>query len=82
MPSSQPLAAAERPVILSRFSLELPMSRRASLILLLIFLPLWLAASYGLRFALMEDDRWVGLCVEEAARWECQLRAGIGLLMR
>lgn len=57
------------------------MSRRASLILLLIFLPLWLAASYGLRFALMEDDRWVGLCVEEAARWECQLRAGIGLLI-
>lgn len=56
------------------------MSRRAAVILLM-FLPLWLAASYGLRFALMEDGQWVGLCVEQASRWECQLRDGLGLLI-
>ncbi|QEY61647.1 hypothetical protein FXN65_06105 [Metapseudomonas lalkuanensis] len=57
------------------------MSSRSSLILLLILLPLWLAASYGVRFALMEDGQWVGLCVDEAQRWECQVRAGLGLLI-
>lgn len=57
------------------------MSSRSSLILLLILLPLWLAASYGVRFALMEDGQWVGVCVEEAQRWECQARAGLGLLI-
>jgi hypothetical protein len=57
------------------------MSSRSSLILLLILLPLWLGASYGVRFALMEDGQWVGLCVEEAQRWECQARAGLGLLI-
>ncbi|MCY1543207.1 hypothetical protein D9M68_790120 [compost metagenome] len=29
----------------------------------------------------MEDGQWVGLCVEEAQRWECQARAGLGLLI-
>ncbi|WP_137885246.1 hypothetical protein [Pseudomonas sp. 2FE] len=57
------------------------MSRRLPLIALLIVLPLWLAASYGLRFALMEDGQWVGLCVDEAQRWECQVRSGLGLLI-
>lgn len=57
------------------------MSCRSSLILLLILLPLWLAASYGVRFALMEDGQWVGLCVDEAQRWECQVRSGLGLLI-
>ncbi|WP_137818465.1 hypothetical protein [Pseudomonas sp. 2FG] len=57
------------------------MSRRLPLIALLIALPLWLAASYGLRFALMEDGQWVGLCVDEAQRWECQVRSGLGLLI-
>ncbi|MNQ27454.1 hypothetical protein D3C85_407140 [compost metagenome] len=57
------------------------MSSRSSLILLLILLPLWLAASYGVRFALMEDGQWVGLCVDQAQRWECQARAGLGLLI-
>jgi len=57
------------------------MSRRLPLILLLIILPLWLAACYGLRFAFVEDGQWVGLCVEDAQRWECQLRAGLGLLI-
>ncbi|CAD5109243.1 hypothetical protein [Zestomonas carbonaria] len=57
------------------------MSRRFSLLLLLVALALWLAASYGLRFALMENGQWVGLCVDEAQRWECRLRSGLGLLI-
>ncbi|UUY08028.1 hypothetical protein LRS11_19805 [Pseudomonas sp. J452] len=57
------------------------MSRHLSLLVLLLVLPLWLAASYGVRFALMEDGQWVGLCVDEAARWECQARAGLGWLI-
>ncbi len=44
------------------------MSRRLPLILLLIVLPLWLAASYGVRYGLMEDGQWVGICVDEALR--------------
>lgn len=57
------------------------MSFRFPLIALLLLLPLWLAASYGVRFALMEDGQWIGLCIEEAQRWECQLRAGLGLMI-
>ncbi|WP_394561157.1 hypothetical protein [Aquipseudomonas alcaligenes] len=57
------------------------MSRHFPLLLLLLVLPLWLAASYGVRFALMEDGQWVGLCVEQAARWECQARASLGYLI-
>jgi hypothetical protein len=57
------------------------MSRRLPLLVLFIVLPLWLAASYGLRYALMEDAQWVGICADEALRWECQLRSGLGLLI-
>jgi len=57
------------------------MRPRLSLVLLLIALPVWLAASYGLRYGLMEDSQWVGTCVAEAARWECQLRSSLGLLI-
>ncbi|SIQ34465.1 hypothetical protein [Aquipseudomonas alcaligenes] len=57
------------------------MSRHIPFLLLLLVLPLWLAASYGVRFALMEDGQWVGICVEHAARWECQARAGLGYLI-
>jgi hypothetical protein len=57
------------------------MSRRLPLVLLLLALPLWLAASYGLRYGLMEDARWVGLCIEEASRWECQARSTLGLMI-
>ncbi|WP_043309443.1 hypothetical protein [Pseudomonas sp. ML96] len=57
------------------------MSRHFPLLLLLLVLPLWLAASYGVRFALMEDGQWVGLCVEQASRWECQARASLGYLI-
>ena len=34
-----------------------PMSHRFPLILLLIALPLWLAASYGARYGFMEDGQ-------------------------
>ncbi len=57
------------------------MSRRLPLIALLIVLALWLAAAYGLRFALMEDSQWVGICADQAQRWECQVRNGLGLLI-
>jgi len=57
------------------------MSRRVPLIALLIILPLWLAASYGVRYALMEDAQWVGICANEALNWECQLRSCLGLLI-
>lgn len=57
------------------------MPRRLPVILLLLVLSLWLAASYGVRFGLMEDSRWVGLCAESAGRWECVARAQLGLLI-
>lgn len=57
------------------------MHPRLPWILLLIALPLWLAASYGLRYGLMEDPHWVGTCVAEAGRWECQLRSNLGWLI-
>lgn len=57
------------------------MSRHLPLLLLLLALPLWLAACYGVRFALMEDGQWVGVCVEQAQRWECQTRAALGWLI-
>ena len=47
------------------------MRPRLPFILLLIALPVWLAAGYGLRYGLMEDAQWVGTCVAEATRWEC-----------
>lgn len=52
-----------------------------SLILLFLLFALCLAASYGLRFSLMEDGQWVGLCAQQAARWECQLRSWLGWLI-
>ena len=57
------------------------MSRRLPLILLLIALPLWLAASYAARYGFMEDGKWVGICVDEASRWECQVRSNLGLMI-
>ncbi|WDY59301.1 hypothetical protein [Pseudomonas sp. PSKL.D1] len=46
---------------------------------LLLFLALWLAASYGVRYGLMEDGRWVGLCAVPGEYWQCQVRAWLGL---
>jgi len=57
------------------------MSRRLPVILLLVLLPLWLAASYGARYGFMEDGRWVGICVDEASRWECTVRSNLGLMI-
>ncbi|MNZ80722.1 hypothetical protein D3C78_993650 [compost metagenome] len=57
------------------------MSRRLPVILLCIVLPLWLVASYGARYGFMEDAQWVGICVDQASRWECQLRSGLGLMI-
>lgn len=57
------------------------MSRRLPLIALALFLPLWLAASYEVRYALMEDAQWVGACVEQAQVWQCQARSVLGLLI-
>jgi len=55
------------------------MSRSLPAALLLMFLALWLAASYGLRFGLMEDGQWVGLCTVPGDHWQCQVRALLGL---
>jgi hypothetical protein len=57
------------------------MSRRLPVILLLVLLPLWLAASYGARYGFMEDGKWVGICVDEASRWECSVRSSLGLMI-
>ena len=56
------------------------MSRR-SLGLLLLCLAVWLAACYGVRFAFMEDNQWVGVCAESAGVWQCQLRSALGLMI-
>jgi hypothetical protein len=52
-----------------------------AVILLLVALPLWLAASYGARYGFMEDGQWVGICADEASRWECQVRSNLGLMI-
>ncbi|WP_285426658.1 hypothetical protein [Pseudomonas sp. efr-133-TYG-103a] len=57
------------------------MSRRLPLVLAFIALALWLAASYGLRYGLMEEVRWVGLCADGASQWQCVVRAKLGLLI-
>jgi len=57
------------------------MSRRLPVIVLLVLLPLWLAASYGARYGFMEDGKWVGICVDEASRWECLVRSNLGLMI-
>ncbi|CAI8861534.1 putative membrane protein [Pseudomonas donghuensis] len=61
--------------------LECRMSRRLPLIALLVFLPLWLAASYGLRYVLMEDAHWLATCADQAQLWGCQARSVMGLMI-
>lgn len=56
------------------------MSRRL-ILLLLVLIALSLCFSYALRFGLMEDGQWVGVCAEQAQLWECQLRSVLGLLI-
>ncbi|WP_460418401.1 hypothetical protein [Pseudomonas sp. microsymbiont 2] len=55
------------------------MTRWWPAVALLLFLPLWLAASYGVRYGLMEDARWVGLCSVPGEVWQCQARSLLGL---
>ena len=55
------------------------MARWWPVVALLLFLPLWLAASYGVRYGLMEDARWVGLCSVPGEVWQCQVRSLLGL---
>lgn len=54
---------------------------RSPLWVVLCVLPLWLLALYGLRFAFIEDSRWVGRCAETPGDWQCQLRSGLGWLI-
>lgn len=54
---------------------------RLPMIPVFVALALWLAASYGLRYELMEGSQWVGICVDDALRWECQLRSNLGLMI-
>ena len=56
------------------------MTSRA-LIILLLLAAFALAAGYALRFGLMEDGQWVGVCAEQAIRWACQLRDPLGRLI-
>ncbi len=55
------------------------MSRSLPAAQLLMFLALWLAASYGVRYGLMEDGQWVGLCTVPTAYWQCEVRSLLGL---
>ena len=55
------------------------MSRSLPAALLLLFLALWLVASYGVRYGLMEDAQWVGLCTVPGEYWQCQVRSLLGL---
>ncbi|HYQ53377.1 MAG TPA: hypothetical protein VES70_23435 [Pseudomonas sp.] len=55
------------------------MSRSLPVAFLLLFLALWLAASYGVRHGLMEDAQWVGLCTVPGEYWQCQVRSLLGL---
>ena len=56
----------------------MPLNRRAYLQLTL--LALWLGLSYGFRFYLMEDVRWVDICGgANHADPTCAVRAGVGV---
>jgi glucan phosphoethanolaminetransferase (alkaline phosphatase superfamily) len=55
------------------------MPRSLPAVWLVLFLGVWLAASYGVRYGLMEDGQWVGLCTAPAAYWQCEVRSLLGL---
>jgi hypothetical protein len=57
------------------------MKRYLPIVLALLLAALVLSASLILRTQLMENDRWVGLCVAEPERMGCQLRAMLGWLI-
>lgn len=52
-----------------------------STVISLILLALWMAACYGVRFHLMENVDWLEICDKTPARLECELRAGMGLMI-
>jgi hypothetical protein len=53
------------------------MSRSTAIAAFLLLL--WLALCYWLRFAVMEDIRWVEECTVDTALWICELRSLLGL---
>ena len=57
------------------------MKRYLPFIFLFALVAIVLTVSLMLRTQLMEDDRWVGLCVSEPDQWGCQLRATLGWLI-
>jgi hypothetical protein len=57
------------------------MSRHVPWIVLLLAAALCLAVSVVLRYQLMENDRWVGLCAVEPERLGCMARDALGWLI-
>ncbi|MDZ5601360.1 hypothetical protein SJI00_00990 [Pseudomonas sp. RP23018S] len=57
------------------------MSRGMTVVSGMLALALLLAASYGVRYALMEDAQWVGLCAAADGPWQCAVRGGLGLMI-
>ena len=57
------------------------MPRYLSLILVLIFAALSLLASLVLRYQVMENEVWVGLCVTDPTQLGCEVRALFGWLI-
>lgn len=47
----------------------------------LLSLGLWVGAAYAVRYGLMENTTWVAACAVEPARWACQARSGLGLMI-
>jgi hypothetical protein len=55
------------------------MTAKSHLVLQLSLLALWMAASYGARYYLMENVDWLEICDKTPDRIECGLRSGLGL---
>jgi len=55
------------------------MSLTSRLVLKIALLLLWMAASYGARYYLMENVDWLEICDKTPERLECELRSGLGL---
>ena len=55
----------------------MPITKRTAIQILLLLL--WMAASYGARFHLMENVDWLEICDKTPDRLECVLRSNLGL---
>lgn len=55
------------------------MSRTLPVVVVASLLAMWLAASFAVRYGLMEDGQWVGLCTGTGPYWQCQARSLLGL---